>query len=102
MNGDKIAWAQMESYCKNDTQLLHTIYEEFLPWIKNHPNYGTYHPSTDLQCAHCGSKNLQKRGTAKTQAGLFTLYQCNDCGKYGRSATNLLSKDERAAVLRQV
>lgn len=100
MNNDPKAWAKMEAYCKRDVLVLHDIYNAMLPWIKNHP---AYHSETgELVCRNCGSYHIHRRGSTKTNAGVYALYQCQDCGKYGRSPANILLPVDRAAILREV
>jgi DNA polymerase elongation subunit (family B) len=100
MAKDPKACARMEAYCKQDVHMLHDIYDKMLPWIKNHPT----HVSDDgsMVCRNCGSHHIQRRGFAKTNAGVYARYECQDCGKWGRGAKNLMDSTERAAILREV
>lgn len=85
MNGDEKAWRLMKRYAIRDTQLLKPLYEKLRPWIKNHPNMAL--DSHHFACPACGSQNVQRRGTARTNASVFQRYHCQDCGKWSRSAT---------------
>jgi DNA polymerase elongation subunit (family B) len=101
MAGDERACEKMRKYCMQDVHMLHDIYDKMLPWIRNHP---AHHPGPDgeIVCRNCGSKHIHRRGTTKTNAGEYTLYQCQGCGKYGRTVKNILDNVERAAILREV
>ena len=84
MNGDPSAQHEMKTYNIHDVVLLERVYEKILPWIPNHPNQS--HHSGSHVCPNCGSSKLQHRGYATTAAGKYQRYQCQDCGKWSRSA----------------
>ena len=84
MNGDPAAQHEMKTYNIHDVVLLERVYEKILPWIPNHPNQS--HHSGSHVCPNCGSSKLQHRGYATTAAGKYQRYQCQDCGKWSRSA----------------
>lgn len=84
MAGDDDAWKVMEEYNKNDVVLLESVYEKFLPWIKNHPNRGL-HGGDGHNCPSCGSENLQRRGFSFTATQKYQRYQCKDCGTWSRA-----------------
>lgn len=89
MNGDEAAWAEMETYNKQDVYLLEKVYEIFLPWIKGHPNVGLYEGSEEHVCPNCGGNHLTKRGFSFTATNQYQRYQCNDCGTWSRSRKNI-------------
>lgn len=85
MEGDEKAWRTMRRYNIQDTALLIDLYERLRPWIPQHPNLGLYvddpeHPT----CPNCGSQNLKKNGTRKTQVRRYQRYECLDCGAWPR------------------
>jgi DNA polymerase elongation subunit (family B) len=83
MAGDKDAWAEMEAYNKQDAVLLEKVYNEFRPWIKNHPVRSLYERAvSELTCPTCASSNFQRRGSAVSAAGKYQRYQCSDCGSW--------------------
>jgi len=87
MNGDKDAWKRMEDYNIQDVVLLEGLYNELLPWIKNHPNQNLF---SDISgCPTCGSKNLQKRGTAISTTGSYQRYQCKSCGSWSQGTKSI-------------
>jgi DNA polymerase elongation subunit (family B) len=83
----KSAWKEMEKYAKKDTLLLEPLFNILKPFIKV-LNYALYNKN-DFACTHCGSQNLQARGTRPTQAGLFQRYQCNDCQGWSTDPTRI-------------
>ena len=99
IDGDPLAWKQMERYNKQDVRLLPKLYKKLLPWIVNHPNYALYLDTVRPVCMNCGSSHLQKRGTAKTPTQVYQRYQCNSCGKWMRGKDMLLDKKKRASIL---
>lgn len=97
MAGKPEAWKEMEKYNKQDVVLLENAYDILRPWIKNHPNMALYVDGAD--CPSCGGKT-EKRGYSYTSTGKYQRHQCTDCGKWSRSAENLLTLKKRKAMLR--
>lgn len=83
MAKDPASWALMEKYNKNDVVLLESVYERFMPWIKLHPNRGTYDGT--LICPKCGSDKYQARGYEITRSYRYKRFQCKSCGGWFRS-----------------
>lgn len=88
MEGDPKAWAIMERYNKHDVKLTEKVYDEFKPWIKNHPNHTLYGSGGGV-CPTCGDNQHQRRGYAYTKAGKYQRYQCATCGSWFRSGQNI-------------
>lgn len=86
MRNDPKAWATMEKYNRGDVILLEKVYNVILPWIKNHPNHNLFKKDEDHVCPNCGSKHLQRRGTARTVSGTYQRFQCQVCGTWSRSS----------------
>lgn len=89
MAGDADAWERMRKYNKGDIKYLFPLYKKLLPYIKKHPNPVLYRPDAlemDINKARmtckCGSTNLKKNGTHKTQASVWQRYYCKQCGSY--------------------
>lgn len=87
MEGDAKAQKKMLAYNVQDVKLLEKVYKKLLPYMKNHPNLGLY--AGESVCPNCGSKKLQKRGTAVTGAGVFQRFQCSDCGSWHRGSKRI-------------
>ena len=96
MKGDKKAWRLMKSYNQNDVILLEKLYLKLKPYMKTHPNYGVY--LEDEVCPRCGSKDLQRRGYARTLACVYQRLQCKNCGSWSRSRKN----EEKHSILMNV
>lgn len=84
MNKDAEAWKIMETYNKQDVQLLEQVYYLFRPWIKNHPNAGLYVSDVLRCCPACGSDRLTRRGFSTTTVGRYQRYRCSNCGHWSR------------------
>ena len=80
------AWRRMRQYNMRDTAALESLYHDFLPWIKNHPNQAVYGGEKRC-CPNCGSTKLQARGEQVTTTLVYRRLQCRDCGKWSRSRT---------------
>jgi DNA polymerase III epsilon subunit-like protein len=85
MDGCPKAWALMKRYNKKDVQLLEDYYNEILPWIDNHPNYGLYIDANKPTCRNCGSTNVKKNGMERKTSLAYQRWKCNDCGRHLRS-----------------
>lgn len=95
MNGDKEAFEEMVTYNIGDVEELEKLYDRVLPWIPNHPNRSVYAGAP--VCPQCGGEHRHQRGTAKTTAGVYARYQCQNkaCGKWYRGTKNLAAGNER-------
>ncbi len=90
MDKDPAAWKQMESYNKQDVLLLEKVYDKFKPWIKSPANHSVW--SGQVCCPNCGSKDLQSRGFAITQAARYRRLQCKECGSWSKTGGSLAPK----------
>lgn len=87
------AWRLMKKYAIQDTKLLVPLFEALRPYITN--INVALHGGAVVACTGCGSDNLEKRGFAYTQAGVFQRYLCRDCGSWSKD-----SKRESTTQLR--
>lgn len=82
MNGNRAAQNHMERYNKGDVRGLVRLYERMIPWIRNHPNHGSYDDSGG--CPRCGSNKFQRRGSYVNRVYRYARLQCNKCGGWFR------------------
>lgn len=94
MNKDAEAWKIMETYNKQDVQLLEQVYYLFRPWIRNHPNTALYVDGDGLLCPACGGGHLQRRGFSHTSTGAYQRFRCGDCGHWSRSRKGVQKQPE--------
>jgi DNA polymerase III epsilon subunit-like protein len=83
--GDEAAWRKMLSYNAQDVRLTEKVYLKILPYMRTHPNVGSF--LEDTVCGKCGSGALQKRGYSRSLSTVYQRWQCSDCGGWGRSQT---------------
>ena len=102
MEGDRAAWKQMLIYNIHDVQLLEWVYETLRPWVKGHPNVALYGDGEETACPACGSTHIHYRGYAYTPVGKYQRFVCTECGKWGRMAENLLPKNKRRYLGRNI
>lgn len=81
MEGNLRSWKKMETYCKNDVKILEKVYLALRPFMKLHPNLGTFANDSELHCPNCGSLRIKKKGWFYTAVSKFQRYICLDCGK---------------------
>lgn len=89
MAGDEKAWAKMKQYNIGDVKLLEKLYFKLRPWITNHLNIGIAKHEESCVCPSCGSASLQRRGYSMTNAAKYQRWQCQSCGSWSRSSTNV-------------
>lgn len=93
------AWEEMEKYNIQDVTTLEQVYLKMRPFMRKHPNVGVFDANDLPVCPKCGSSHLQYRGYATTAVSRFHRFQCNDCGGWGRSRLNVLSKEKRLSLM---
>jgi len=101
MAHDKSAWRECEAYNITDVTALEETYINTRGWHIGGPNFGPYidHKDDEHNCPNCGSSNVIARGTRKTQVGIYTRYNCTDCGSWSRGRVLIASRKERAHIL---
>jgi len=82
--GNIKAWNEMKKYNIQDVYVTEEVYLRMRPYMRQHPNVGVFHLNEDPTCPKCGSSNLQKRGTARTNTQDYQRYQCQECGGWAR------------------
>lgn len=97
--GNPEAWDEMREYNVQDIVALEELYTILRPWMTNHPNVGTYTWNPTPTCRNCGSTNVQKRGTSRTNIGTYQRYRCNDCGTWSRDRKIQTPAKERQHII---
>lgn len=96
------AWQEMEKYNIYDVLSLEELYHILAPWASK-INYQLYtdENSEETVCS-CGSKDFYENGNAFTASGKYKRYRCSVCGKEVRAGQNLLSKEKRKSLKRNI
>lgn len=98
--GGSKAWATMVEYCIHDVLLTEDYYLYLRPWAARHPNLALVSPTGMPECGRCGSTNLSRHGTYKTNVSVFQRYLCKACGNRRiRGRTNLLDIGQKKGLL---
>lgn len=100
LQDDPKSWRTMERYNIMDVRLLEKLYYQFLPWIKDHPNYALYTDPKRPCCPNCGS-GVQSRGVEHTKTMSYRRYQCTKCGTWSRGRTNVSTDQQKINTLTQ-
>lgn len=100
LSGDKRAWTVMKKYCIHDVLATEEAYTKIQGWIKTQ-NMASYFDDAVLRCK-CGSNQVEKRGFAYNDVSKYQRYVCLDCKKWSRGADNLLSKETRENLTREL
>jgi len=90
MAGDKKSWAKMKAYNMNDVVLLEELYKILAPWIRQ-PNANLWFVGVVCPNPACGSRNLVRRGLARSKTRTYQRFQCKECGAWGRSTKSTSS-----------
>ena len=98
---ERAAWEECEAYNIPDVTSLEESYLELRGWYQGGPNFGPYFDNQDGEhlCPNCGSKHVLRRGTRKTQVGIYARYQCLDCGGWSRGRTMVADRSDRSHIL---
>ena len=85
----RLAWAKMRRYAKQDTALLEPLFYKLRPHFPASVNMAVYNPEGDLACQKCGEVEfLGRRGFAYTAQRAFPQYLCyperGGCGGWTR------------------
>lgn len=101
MKGNKKAWKEMEEYNKHDVFALEELFMLMLPWDTT-INWNVYNTSANNFCT-CGStKFLPHKKNKHTNVGKYERLVCVNCGKEFFKRDNLLSKEKRKNLIKQV
>lgn len=94
--GDPEAWARMETYNRQDVDLLEEVFEILLPWIPGLPHRHLY---GGAGCAACGHDTVVTDGVYRTPLSAFLQYRCTSCGHWMRDSKRLYGVEIQAAAL---
>lgn len=100
---NKKAWKEMKTYNIQDIKTTEEIYMLIRPHAGTHPNFGIYAEANYPMCPDCGG-TVKKDGFYRTNVGKYQQYQCrtDGCGGWAWTLPNLLDKDQRKVLLRNV
>lgn len=100
--GNPLARKEMREYNKVDVTSLEEFYILLRPWIDGHPNLGVYTDSIaeeEHRCPNCASTSVQRKGTRRTQVGVYPRYRCGACGTWSRGRLTINPKQHKAQLL---
>lgn len=100
LEGNLEAWDEMKEYNIYDILSLEELYFKMAPWDST-INFNLYHDDLDFTCK-CGSTEFRKSGFHYTAAGKYQKYKCKSCGHETRDTENLLSKEKRKSMRREL
>lgn len=103
MAGVPEAWETMVEYNEYDVELLEEVYLKIRHWFNGHPNVAVFYNDLLERCTVCGSEHLELTGnTVKSNLGEYEEVRCKNCTKLSRRGTNLLGKEKRGKLLRNI
>jgi len=86
LRGDKKSIKKMAVYCKQDVDCLEQIYLAMRHIIPTKYLLNRAIGEKILTCSGCGSHHIQSRGFQYSEMKLWRRYQCQQCGRWARSA----------------
>jgi hypothetical protein len=86
VNGDVKMQQKIERYNRGDVRASTGLLKALLPLVDINLGLFTDDP-TKPSCTACGSRKIQRRGTAVKAALRYPRYQCSACGKWMTSKT---------------
>jgi len=99
-NGDPDALKRMESYNRNDVDILEDNYLKVRPYIKGHPNLNLWNEENISVCPNCGSEKIVWGGKYYTYTGYYQAFTCSQCGAHGRDRKLDTPKEKRKTIVR--
>lgn len=84
----------METYNKQDVNLLEKLYNHIKPWIKNAPNLALMQEKAGVVCPTCASEDIEFRGYRYTKTRRYRRFVCNSCHSW--SSVTSADKDVKA------
>ena len=100
LNGESKALLEMETYNKQDVEILEEVYLKLRPWIKSHPNVALYAESEHPLCTHCGSDDLTPlTKNYHTMTGAYKTHRCNGCGTIVRERKSVFPKSANKSLM---
>lgn len=100
--GSVQAMKKMVEYCKQDVNLLDSVYHllKGLGTANSGFNANNYFTSSIPRCKECSSLNIKKTNrNVFTLKGKYSEYKCVSCGGVFRDTYNQLSKEKRDSIL---
>lgn len=101
LKGNPAAWEEMQEYNSFDVLSLEELYDILKPWYKAHPNLNLYDGSLENKCT-CGNDEFIHSGYHYTNLSKYDKFQCTDCGAEVRGKVNLLTKEKRDSLTRNI
>ncbi len=89
----------MREYNIQDVITLEQVYLLMRPFMKKHPNVAVFEEVDKVLCPKCGSSHIQWRGYVTTNVYKYKKFQCQGCGGWSRTRTNIYPKDIKHALL---
>lgn len=101
LKGNPEAWDEMEEYNKYDVLSLQELYDVLRPWYKAHPNLSVYRDDYRVVC-NCGNTEFNHVGYHYTNLGKYDKFSCTECGSERRGSVNLIPKEFRVKLQRNI
>lgn len=101
LRGELAAFEACQEYNIYDILSTEELYTILRPWYKAHPNVNVYYDDNATRCK-CGSLDWEHDGYTHTNLAKYDRFRCQDCGAEIRGSVNLLPKEKRATLGRNV
>lgn len=100
-NGDRDAYARMQTYNDGDVSSLRDLYLKILSWIPQHPNVSSYYKDEACRCPRCGSKDVSVVPGKFYQTGVstFEVIRCGNCDSLSRGRANIRTKEKKVNTI---
>lgn len=96
LRGNLEAWSEMENYNILDILSLEELYTIISPWDAKLPNFEVYNDEPSL------NEEWVKEGFVYSNLGKYDRYRNTLTGQQRRGSINLLSKEKRDSLLRNI
>lgn len=96
LRGNMEAWSEMENYNILDILSLEELYSIISPWDSKLPNFSVYDDQPS------DNEEWVKEGFVYSNLGKYDRYRNTQTGQQRRGSVNLLSKEKRDSLLRNI
>lgn len=102
LKGNQEAWDEMKEYNMYDVLSTEELWTKLRPWDNKAINLGVYKDEVEVTCNGCDGHEFKPNGFAHTNLSKFTKFVCVDCGWEYRDSVNLIPKNERSNLVRNI
>ncbi len=84
LNDEQAAWEECRKYNCTDVKATEELWLKLRPWVRRHPDLGSWYRDDKKRCPRCGSEHLELYGEEHVGTRFLPAYLCTNCNGYCR------------------